>query len=226
MENIKVIFFGRCSGKTSIIHRYVNGEFIREHIATIEDTYNTIVDLETRQVDLHIIDTTSEESLQDLKYSHFRDSDVFVFVYSVHDVASFNYVKKDIKYCMNKVESEGRKLGRLPTFIVVANKIDCNNRTVSLNEGVEIIEDINGKYPTGYYEVSALNNIKVDFLFESIAKGSAKKRSCIKEVQLVSKHNMKIELPPIIEIEEAHKLSFSKRLSQKVKCISPRGRGN
>ncbi|ELP94020.1 hypothetical protein EIN_182470 [Entamoeba invadens IP1] len=220
---VNVTFFGAASsGKTSIIKRYVQGTTVTEHIPTIEDVYNTSIDLEEKEIYMKIVDTTSDEGLASMRETHFSSSDVIVYVYSVEDEDAFKRAQEDIGVCLSIISKNIKELKDYPTIFIVANKIDTKSRTVSREEGKLLLDKVRGVCKTNYFETSALENLKVNFLFESIAKGVVK--STIKQrsssakprIRNEKRNGMRLEKPIVFyEPIEEPKPRFLSRLSFK-----------
>ncbi|ELP94019.1 ras, putative [Entamoeba invadens IP1] len=216
MNTTIVTFFGECGcGKTSLIKRYVQGIEVKEYEPTIEDFYNTTVDLDGKEINLKLIDTASGDSFKPLRDRFIEKTEVFVFVYSVDNYFSFKNVEKSIELTIaqyKKVKSP-KKVNVYPSFLVVANKIDTNNREVSMQDGKEIVEKISDRFPAAYYETSAKENLKVDYLFETIARGSARKRFHYKTEGVSKRRAIRLEKPIIDE-------EFKEEEEQMSKCAS------
>ncbi|ELP85313.1 hypothetical protein EIN_085550 [Entamoeba invadens IP1] len=181
MKTVSVAFFGQTeSGKTSLIRRFVHGAQIIEHTPTIEDVYNTIVEVGDNEVNLKITDTTSEEDLELLKTDQYTKNDILVFVYSVTEKYAFSRMKEDMLQSY-AVVSDTLEEDKKPTFVIVANKIDLKERVITRKDGLDLVSNMKALCSIFYFETSAFENIKVDFLFDSIAKGFQKKEEFYKK---------------------------------------------
>ncbi len=173
----KVILLGDAGvGKTSLLARYVDGNFFDEYRQTVGANF-LIKEIELDQ----IIDKLSikPQIKQDIKDKGFnlyfwdiggQTDKLFVteyyFLQAVGAMVVFNVDKKetfdDIDFWISKMKELS---GEIP-FILVGNKIDLEDkRLVSTEE----IESKAAKYGVNYFETSAKLNESVDAAFENLS---------------------------------------------------------
>eukprot|EP00455_Lapot_gusevi_P008607 TRINITY_DN1376_c0_g1_i1.p1 TRINITY_DN1376_c0_g1~~TRINITY_DN1376_c0_g1_i1.p1 ORF type:complete len:190 (+),score=47.45 TRINITY_DN1376_c0_g1_i1:72-641(+) len=85
-----IVCGGSSVGKTNLIHRVTEEPFVHEHIATVEDDYETKVIVQGNSMDVTIKDTSGEFAA--FREAWIRVGKAFVLVYSVADPNSFNEV--------------------------------------------------------------------------------------------------------------------------------------
>lgn len=166
----KVIFIGDTAvGKTSIIH-----QIKKQTLDDIPPTAPAEIQVLNRVVDnvevkFQISDTAGQERYRSIVDNYYRDSDVVVMVYAINNWDSFI----NIEYWSGQVTE---KLGNSAGVFLVANKIDLLDNLsgaeiVSSADGNKKAQDIGAQF----FEVSALTNMYIDDLFDSIARFCASK---------------------------------------------------
>jgi small GTP-binding protein len=136
-------------GKTSITNRLINIEYPEQHDPTIEDKYNLVVNINSKQINLEILDTAGEQDYQNLLYSWITNGDAFILVFAINDKESFDYLLKKREKI---IEIKGNK--NIP-IILIGNKSDLNKeREVTIEEA----EKISKLWNVDYVECSAKNN--------------------------------------------------------------------
>jgi small GTP-binding protein len=126
----KVVLVGDINvGKTSILNKYINKRFSKEHRATIsiEFKIKTIKINSTTICDLKIWDTCGDEKYFSITKNYFRDSQGIILVYDITSKKSFLDLSKWLDL-IKQIEGNSN-------IILVGNKNDLKNqREVSLNE--------------------------------------------------------------------------------------------
>jgi Ras-related protein Rab-21 len=130
-EKFKVVLLGEAgSGKTSILVKYVKGQFSKRREATVQANFmEKRVDVGTppTSVQLYIWDTAGQERYHALGPIYYRDSNAAILVYDITDGDSFEKVQRWVKE-LRKVIAED-----LP-IVIAGNKIDLENRRVVKKE--------------------------------------------------------------------------------------------
>jgi len=92
----KGIFVGDSkSGKTSIIHRLVEGYELMDVSATIGGSFKKFqVDIEGKTVAMNLWDTAGQERFLSVTRPYFRNSSFAVLVYAIDDLISFESIEK------------------------------------------------------------------------------------------------------------------------------------
>ena len=154
-KTFKVMVLGAANvGKTSLIERFIHGQFTDEHLPTIADIYETGIFLnignELRQFDMELFDFNG--SLKDDFPETYTDkilrSDGFIVVYSKDEPDSSAKVVE--------IVADINILKEAPVVVVLENKCDCK-KNINTNIGIKF-HIINAKHR----EVSAKSDIGVD----------------------------------------------------------------
>ena len=154
-KTFKVMVLGAANvGKTSLIERFIHGQFTDEHLPTIADIYETGIFLnignELRQFDMGLFDFNG--SLKDDFPETYTDkilrSDGFIIVYSKDEPDSLAKVVE--------IVADINILKEAPVVMVLENKCDCK-KNINTNIGIKF-HIINAKHR----EVSAKSDIGVD----------------------------------------------------------------
>lgn len=115
----KIIVVGDSSvGKTSVIHRYVKGEFDSTIIATIGIDYRAKdVEINGQKIKLQIWDTIGQEKYRSLAPQYFRRADGVILFYDTTVKTSFTHLQNWLDSIINNAQSS------IPV-ILVGNKVD------------------------------------------------------------------------------------------------------
>ena len=158
----KIITIGdRGSGKTCLIHRYVNNFFPVSTTATIGFEFKIKHQSLTRgTIMLEIWDTQGQEQFNALTENYFRNTHCVLFVYDIFNRTSFdnisNWEPQMKKYCDSSLK------------VMVGTKIDkILNRQVSVEEGEQLAQVYGCEY---FVEVSARTGFGVNSLFLNISE--------------------------------------------------------
>ena len=157
---IKLIILGdEFSGKSSILNRYKNNQFILNNSSTIGvDFINSKIIHNNNEYTLHIWDTSGQEKFNSIIISYYRNITAAVIVFDLSNIDSFNNIKKwfdNIEYYCNKDV----------TIKLIGNKCDLPKKVN--------IQDINllcRDYNIDYFEVSAKDNINIESIFNNIVE--------------------------------------------------------
>jgi Ras-related protein Rab-21 len=133
VERFKVVLLGEGRvGKTSILLRYIKGEYTDRQVSTLQASYlDKRLNVGSTSVQLSIWDTAGQERFHALGPIYYRDSSGALLVYDITDAESFNKVKNWVK--------ELRKIvGNDIILIIAGNKVDLEkNRHVNEKEALE-----------------------------------------------------------------------------------------
>ncbi|KAK7103398.1 rho-related GTP-binding protein RhoQ-like [Littorina saxatilis] len=80
-------------GKTSMLLRYVNDDFLSEYMPTCFDSYSVPLDVGDRQGNLVLVDTAGQETYDRLRTLSYYSTDIFIVCFSVVSVDSFINVR-------------------------------------------------------------------------------------------------------------------------------------
>eukprot|EP01113_Clastostelium_recurvatum_P013445 TRINITY_DN1711_c0_g2_i1.p1 TRINITY_DN1711_c0_g2~~TRINITY_DN1711_c0_g2_i1.p1 ORF type:complete len:200 (+),score=32.68 TRINITY_DN1711_c0_g2_i1:163-762(+) len=165
---IKVIVLGDSSvGKTSLMSSYFGLPFTIAHKTTVGvDLMGKYIPIRDKLVYAQVWDTAGQERFDSLGHAFFRGSDCAVLVYDVHDVTSF----KNLDKWYAKFSSV---VGASSPIVVLGNKIDKDNRTVSFKEASKFCYDRGWQY----FETSARTGTNVPGAFKSLLEKTEEKIS-------------------------------------------------
>ena len=158
----KIYFIGDpCTGKTSLLSRIAGHPFPESYAPTIGADFRAkTVDLDGKVIKETIQDSSGQEKFKSVVTTYFKDAHIFVLVFDVTNLDSFENLRKWHQEVQNRA-SAGIKL------LVVGNKIDLEDkRTVPYDTAMKYAEEIGA----GYLEVSAKNLSNVDHLPQLLAE--------------------------------------------------------
>jgi small GTP-binding protein len=185
---LKLIVLGdEFSGKSSLLHRYKNKEFILNNSSTIGvDFVTSTINHNNNEYTLHIWDTSGQEKFNSIIISYYRNIAVAIIVFDLSNIESFNNIKKwfnNIEYYCNKDV----------TIKLIGNKCD---QMINVNQ-----RDINilcRDYNVDYFEVSAKDNININSVFDNIVEDIDNK---LNNCELVPSNKNGIMIVDIFKLE-------------------------
>ena len=190
MENSKcyefnVILIGDSGvGKTSILAKFIEGNFENNQKCTINvefKTKNLKIDKDL-YAKLTIYDTAGQERYRSLTRQYYHLANGIVLVFDLTDENSFNSLNKWIK----EIDDNTKNV----EVILVGNKSDLKNRVINNSKAEQFAHEKNFKYT----ETSAKEGTNVLLLFEELSNGMNKRRqddSSIQEIGSLSTYIFK-----------------------------------
>ena len=165
---LKVVLLGEGRvGKTSILQRYIMGEFKDKQQSTLQASFlEKKLVVGSTSINLSVWDTAGQERFHALGPIYYRDADGALLVYDITDAESFTKVKKWVK--------ELRKIvGNDISINIAGNKADLErNRTVDEKEVFEYASSVNA---THFY-TSAKQNMGLSETFQNLAKNMVERK--------------------------------------------------
>ena len=134
MSAKKVIFLGpSMAGKTSLLFRLTNGQFMDEMAPTYGAGFKTMnlpYDDEGHSVKVHLWDTAGQERYQSMNRTYYRNTNCAIIVFDINNRESFEKAKN---YEQDLVEEAGAGICKF----LVANKCDMpsTSDSVTYSEG-------------------------------------------------------------------------------------------
>lgn len=152
-------------GKTAITWRYAHDKFQENYKMTIGVDF-TIKRLEVKDksIKCQIWDTGGQERFSKIRPLYYRGALGGLIVFDVTTPSSFESVEK----WLNEVKTHCVKI----PIIIVGNKIDLNNRVVTLEDGKKLAKKISKElgYKVPYYETSAKTGETIKKVFNDLVK--------------------------------------------------------
>lgn len=161
--SLKIIVMGVGGvGKSAITNRFVMGRWIEKYDPTIEESYQTTVDIDGKAIQVEILDTAGQDEYTPLRETFMHTGDGFMLVYSITDDQTLEELRSIREQILRVHRNK-----KIP-IVVIGNKIDLakRDRAVSKEEGKSLAGDFNAKF----LEVSAKENFKVKEAFELLIK--------------------------------------------------------
>jgi GTPase KRas protein len=146
-------------GKSTLTYNFLNYNTQSKYEPTIEDCYQTSIEIDGRKHLVEILDTAGQEDYQNMIDMWISFGDGFILVFAIDDKESFEAIKEK--------HSRVLKAKKKAPFILVGNKIDLENkRKVSKDEAQKLAEN----WGIEYIETSAKNNINCSEPFQRLAE--------------------------------------------------------
>lgn len=180
----KICFIGSSSVGKSAIARAIKGEeFVAENQPTIGvDNFNIKQTINGQEVTLFINDTAGQEKFRSISKTYFRNAVGALVVFDVHDRQSYDAVDVWINDFIQMAAPNA-------VVLIVGNKIDLPDRTVSQTEAEEFAIRHNAKY----IETSAKTGSNIQ---EAIVKISTEISNAIADGNIKLTDDKKSELEP------------------------------
>ena len=150
-------------GKTSLVKKFVTEKFSEEYKSTMgANIYLKNVDIAGNRIKLTLWDLAGQDKWSQMQDVYFQGSQGCLLVYDVTR-----------RVTLSKIETrwlpELEKYVKEPEFqtILVANKMDLENKEVTHEDGIELQKRVKAKE---FIETSAKTGEKVDEAFTNLAK--------------------------------------------------------
>lgn len=160
----KIVLIGDSNtGKTSLIHRFVNRAFDEKYLCTIGvDFFMKTVNVDGNVVKLQIWDTAGMEKYRSISSSYYRGSHSALVIFDLTAKSTFENVTKWLEAYYKSSSPQYKK-----NIILIGNKVDLeSNREVKREEAESYAKD----NQMLYWETSAKEGSNVDEVFNFIAK--------------------------------------------------------
>ena len=161
---IKCILLGKIYvGKTTFFNYFNNLNKNQENniipISTNGTDYLTfLVEYKNRKFLVKLYDTAGQEKHNCIARNLFRDADGIFLFFDVTNRESFDEIDKHINHIKDIIGEEGSEI------ILIANKIDCEERVISKKEAKEKAES----YNINYYECCCVNGLNLHEIFNEM----------------------------------------------------------
>lgn len=172
-RKFKVVLLGEGRvGKTSILLRYIKGEYDERQVSTLQASYlDKRLLVENRRVALSLWDTAGQERFHALGPIYYRDADGALLVYDITDAESFRKVRTWVRELR-------RIVGDDISICIAGNKSDLHrNRKVPEDEAKRYAESVGA----AHFDTSAklnrgLEDVFVELTKRMLARASSKKK--------------------------------------------------
>ena len=152
---------------------------------TIEDSFNTTIEVDGEMISLNIVDTAGQEEYSSLRDQYMRSGNGFVIVYSIISTTSFLEVSGIREQLFRVLEKEPDE--HIP-MVLCGNKCDMEaDREVQTNE----VREVATEWGCDFYETSAKTKTNILESFQAVVRD-------------IKKHEVKAQ-PEEKEIEPAKK---------------------
>ena len=161
-DRIKLIVCGVGGvGKSAITNRFVVGRWVAKYDPTIEESYQTTVDIEGKAYGVEILDTAGQDAYAPLRETFMHTGDGFMLVYSITDDQTLEELRT-IREQILRVHRD-----RKVPMILVGNKVDlADDRAVSKEEGSQLASE----FGSDFIEVTAKEDYKVKDAFHGLIR--------------------------------------------------------
>jgi len=160
----KIITLGDSGvGKTSIIKKYITGEFDANNSSTIgiNFSFKDLIINESRKIKLKILDTCGQEKYRSLSKTYFKNANGVLFVFGLNDKESFDNIKDWMEFF-----NENNTIENTPK-VLVGNKCDLE---IDKELDKALIMEFSKENKIKYIESSAKNNKNINELFDELGK--------------------------------------------------------
>ena len=159
----KIILLGDSGvGKTSLLGRYMDEEFISNKPCTINADFKikSIALDQNSSAQITIWDTCGQERYRAMTRQYFKDAHGIILIYDIADKRSFS----NLSIWLEEIKKNNGKDDI--SIILVGNKIDLKFRNVNKEDAENFAKNNN----ITYCEVSCKDGINIDNVFDTVIK--------------------------------------------------------
>ena len=156
----KILILGDTSvGKTCFLKRYTEDTFQDAYLSTIgfDFKFKMVTLKNGKQVKVQLWDTAGQERFRTIAKSYYKGAHGIILIYDVSNPKTYDNIKKWLAQIKEEASSK-------VCIILVANKIDHEERVVTEEEGEKLAKSFNLKI----FESSAKENINVTEAFQEV----------------------------------------------------------
>ena len=167
----KILLLGDSSvGKTCFLKRYTDNTFQDAYLSTIgfDFKFKDVILKSGKKVRVQLWDTAGQERFRTIAKSYYKGAHGIILIYDVSNQKTFDNMKKWLTQIKEEAPSK-------ICILLIANKIDLEERVVSKEEG----EALAKSYNLNIFESSAKDNINVDEAFQDVIESIVKSYSHI-----------------------------------------------
>ena len=159
-HSFKILLLGDTSvGKTCFLKRYTEDTFQDAYLSTIgfDFKFKMVTLKNGKQVKVQLWDTAGQERFRTIAKSYYKGAHGIILMYDVSNPKTYDNIKKWLAQIKEEASSK-------VCIILVANKIDHEERVVTEEEGEKLAKSFNLKI----FESSAKENINVIEAFQEV----------------------------------------------------------
>ena len=159
-HSFKILLLGDTSvGKTCFLKRYTEDTFQDAYLSTIgfDFKFKMVTLKNGKQVKVQLWDTAGQERFRTIAKSYYKGAHGIILIYDVSNPKTYDNIKKWLAQIKEEASSK-------VCIILVANKIDHEERVVTEEEGEKLAKSFNLKI----FESSAKENINVTEAFQEV----------------------------------------------------------
>lgn len=163
----KVVVFGEAGvGKSALSIRYVCQDFTTTYNPTIEENYQTDIEVDGSPVKVEVIDTAGNDVFRRMRDQYIKNGDGFLLVYSITDRWSSHSLTAFREQILAAKRQKDKIIPEIP-LVLVGNKCDLEGeREVSYQDGKRMAAN----FSCPFFETSAKNDISVDEVFTNLTR--------------------------------------------------------
>ena len=147
-------------GKTSIVLRFVDNIFFDQTKSTIGVDFKTkIIKFGNKYIKIKVWDTAGQERFRTITRQYYKNAEGMILIFDGTEKKTFAQVGDWVTSMMENKQKDAK-------VILVGNKIDCEERVITKEQGEELAQ----KYQLPYYETSASTGQNVQKIVEALAE--------------------------------------------------------
>jgi len=161
-RDLKIVVLGSGGvGKSALTVQFVQGIFVEKYNPTIEDSYRKLLEVDSEQYMLEILDTAGTEQFTAMRDLYMKNGQGFVLVYSIIAQSTFNDLP-DMKDQILRV----KEVPNVP-MMLAGNKCDlADERIITTEQGESQAKSFGARF----IEASAKTKINVEKIFIDLVR--------------------------------------------------------
>ena len=171
----KIIIIGESGiGKASLLKRFVENKYAKQHYATIGINFKTkSLYINNQNIKIKIWDTAGQERFNYISTQFYMNADGLVFIFDLTNRSTYNKLRNWMEQIFSNIKQE--EMG----FVLFGTKCDMESREVTQEMGKKLAEE----FKVSYFETSALTGQGIKEGFEYLIEDIMKKRGLWKEIK-------------------------------------------